>query len=419
MKKGNIVFFIISILFLISCPIFGIVYHNQIIDNDVRTLRIINPLHPKQYPIIEQNSADFISLSFDDLNPSFRYFSYKIIHCNADWTPSDLSEMEYINGFATGYIETSSASMNTYVPYVHHSVKIPNNNLELKVSGNYAIIIFLDNDERKLVLSARFSVNEQKININGSVSGITSIDYKKEHQELRFEIQHMGFQIINPERDIKVLVQQNQRIDNEVRNIRPHIIANEKITYQNNQQLIFKGGNEFRNFDISSTRILSNRVNDIRYIAPNYHVFMYPDEIRNKAWYTHNFDVNGRMIINVQQTRENDTEADYFYVHFTLPSARLNEDVHLMGQYNQYQLNANSLMSYNASNNQYEKTLLLKQGGYDYAYVSTNKVSPIAKMDIFEGNYWQTENDYAIYVYYRGFTDRYDRLIGVNIINPN
>jgi hypothetical protein len=416
MKKGNIVLIFASILFFAFCPLTAKVYHTQIFDNDLHTLRVYNPSQKPHYPIIDLQLNEHIELSFDDLHPSFRHFSYKIIHCNANWTQSDALESEYISGFASGYLQQASPSSNTYVPYTHHSVVFPNEDVRFKLSGNYALLIYLNNDEQQVALTARMYVSENAVGISGSVTGITQIDYKKEHQQVAIEIMPGNFSIHNPQRDLSVVVQQNQRYDNQVSEIYPSQLHATKISYNNERNLIFTGGNEFRNFDLSSTRILSRRIEDISFIDTHYHARLYPDEIRNKAWYTEEYDVNGRFIINVQRTNENDTEADYFYVHFYLPSAPLNEGVYLLGQFNQYHLNEKAEMHYNHKEKRYEKTMLLKQGGYDYAYATRSQTSQTASLKTIEGSYWQTENEYAIYVYYRGFTDQSDRLIGTKII---
>lgn len=416
MKKGNYVKLIVSILLFPMCSLMANVYHTQIFDTDIHTLRVYNPNQKPYYPVVDLHVNEYVELSFDDLHPSFRLFSYKIIHCNADWTVSNATETEYAEGFSTGNIEDSSPSINTYVPYTHHSIRFPNENVRFKQSGNYAIVIYTNNDEQQVALTARVYVSENSITINGTVSGITDIDYKKEHQQLSIDIIPNNFTIHNPYRDIKVIVQQNQRMDNEVSNVVPSIVQGNKISYINERKLIFAAGNEFRNFDLSATRILSRRIEDISFVQTQYHALLYPDEIRKKAWYTQDYDINGRIIVNIQGTTENDTEADYFFVHFSLPSSLLPEDVYLLGQFNHYHMDSSSIMKYNYEKRCYEKSLLLKQGGYDYAYVTRARESEKGTMNTIEGDYWETENEYIVYVYYRSFNDQSDRLIGKKII---
>ena len=73
-------------------------------------------------------------------------------------------------------------------------------------------------------------------------------------------------------------------------------------------------------------------------------------------------------------------------------------------------------MQFNNRTKSYEQTLLLKQGGYNYLYVLVPKESKTGSTQRIEGSFWQTENEYAIYVYQRAFGQRYDKLIAVKVL---
>jgi hypothetical protein len=76
-------------------------------------------------------------------------------------------------------------------------------------------------------------------------------------------------------------------------------------------------------------------------------------------------------------------------------------------------------MKYNFEQKAYECRIQLKQGYYNYQYVTIEK----GKLDFtyIEGNHAITENSYTILVYYHDFRGGYDRLIGHNVIStkPN
>ena len=112
-----------------------------------------------------------------------------------------------------------------------------------------------------------------------------------------------------------------------------------------------------------------------------------------------------------------DTEADYYIVHFTLQKGLIPDgNVYLCSEIYNNVLDEKSRMGFNPETGQYEKAVLLKQGLYNYQYLfvpngeTTGRTAPI------EGDFFQTENQYSIYVYYRPMGSRYDRLIGVAII---
>jgi hypothetical protein len=67
-------------------------------------------------------------------------------------------------------------------------------------------------------------------------------------------------------------------------------------------------------------------------------------------------------------------------------------------------------------NGKYETVANLKQGYYNYTYISVNKNDPNDRIAL-EGNYWETENSYTVLLYYKSFTDRNDQLIGVATID--
>lgn len=75
-------------------------------------------------------------------------------------------------------------------------------------------------------------------------------------------------------------------------------------------------------------------------------------------------------------------------------------------------------MTYNRATGLYEKTLLLKQGAYNYQFltIDTDGKSHTASTSTIEGDYYQTRNEYLIKVYTRHRGERYDRLIGVTTV---
>ncbi len=74
-------------------------------------------------------------------------------------------------------------------------------------------------------------------------------------------------------------------------------------------------------------------------------------------------------------------------------------------------------MLYNEKQHQYEATMILKQGMYNYLYAVKTPGAPRGDITRIEGSHWETENDYTILVYYRDPGERYDRLVGVNTVN--
>ena len=74
-------------------------------------------------------------------------------------------------------------------------------------------------------------------------------------------------------------------------------------------------------------------------------------------------------------------------------------------------------MSYNFEQKSYVKKLFLKQGYYNYMYLFKDKRTDRAEISFIEGNHWETENEYTIWIYYQATGDLYDRLLVVQDLN--
>ena len=413
---------ILIILFcIVSSITFAQTYNTQSLKQNIKSVQIYNYFQKPYYPVMSLEEDEFVTLKFDDLSNKEETYSYKIVHCNAQWENSNLSESEYLDGFYTGYISPKSTSTNTYFPYSHYELNFPNEDSRPIISGNYAILIYEDNNELP-ILSACFSVVEPKVALKAQSTPLTVLSYKDSYQQVDIEVDYADYNISQPANEIKILVRQNQRTDNQVYLTDANYYEHKKIKYSNNKNLIFEAGNDYRSFDISSEYILSEQVESIEYFKPYFHATLYPDVYRKPKEFYYHPDVNGRYIVNLQNSWESDSEADYYFTHFSLPAEEpfFNASVYIIGELTGNKLSSDGLMKYNPQTKAYEKDLLLKQGGYNYLYAvvphgsSTTalyKNNNTKVMDTVEGNAWETENEYAVYVYHRPFGSRYDKLI--------
>ena len=408
---------IIYLLLLLSIKSFGTPppYRTKINVPNIKTLQAGVSDEKYSLPIIELNSAQKIDIRFDEMSHESHTLAYKVIHCNADWTPSDLSTNEYLEGFTNGYINNTERSVNTNYLYTHYQLSLPNDEMNFKISGNYVVFIYEDNDTDKPLAQACFSIVEPKVSIDANIRSNTDIELNGRLQQLDFDVLLNGYYVRDPMTEIKTVVRQNNRIDNEQNNLSPNYVSASKLSYINNKSLIFEGGNEYHNFDISSVYSAARGVDRIEFKNNHYEVFLLPDKIQGKK-YVNDFDVNGRFLINHQEAFENvNTEADYMYVHFILPVQQVFFDGQLFlgGEFNYNLINNNSRLDYDNATGAYRQTLLLKQGGYNYQYWFLPKGAKKASVERVDGSYWETKNEYTIYIYHRAWGERYDRLIGV------
>jgi len=397
---------------------FAIVYRTQIFDSTIKTLQIGRDGEKYSSNLMELNSNDVLKIKFDQLSHEAHVYSYKILHCNADWTLSNLSTNEYLDGFTSGNINDYSLSSATTILYTHYRFELPNNDMKLKISGNYVAFIYEDNRTDSPVAQVCFSVFEPKISINHTIRANTDIELNGRLQQIDFDVLLNGVSVQNPSSELKVIVRQNGRFDNEVYGIQPTYFAGSKLSFTNNKQLIFEGGNEFHSFDISSVYAAGRGVDRIKFVQPHYEVYLMQDKIQASTAYNHEYDANGKFVVNYQESMGNsDTEADYMYVNFVLPVKQpfLDGHLYLGGDFCYNSLSEKSKILYDFNAGLYFYRTLLKQGGYNYQYLFLGKGSSKATVERVDGSFWQTNNEYGIYIYHRPIGGRYDRLIGYKI----
>ena len=404
--------FIITII--LSTTLLNAQYRTKILAHNIRTLISGVENQDLSLPVIELYSDQKIEMRFDEMSHESHSYAYTIIHCNADWTPSELSNTEYLSGYTNAYIRDSERSVNTHHLYTHYRFSLPNDEIGLKISGNYVVLIYEDNRRDNPIAQVCFSVVEPRVRATAKVRANTDTEISGRYQQLDFDINLSGYEVRDPMSEIRVAVRQNNRTDNEVTQLKPSFLQGSTLKYQNNRALIFEGGNEYRSFDISSVHVSSKGVDRIRFANDQYEAILQPERIVRGA-YEHAFDVNGRFRINSQDAFTNThTESDYILVHFNLPVQQVFFDGQLFlgAEFNFNLMNDFNRMQYNNQTESYQKTVLLKQGGYNYQYWFLPKNSTKATVARTEGSYWQTGNEYQIYVYHRAWGERYDRLIG-------
>ena len=411
------VFFALNILAIHS--IFSQTEDSYFQKSSIKTVQLHKLGWKMSYPIIQLNSNDQLVLSFDDMGEETKSYNYTIVHCNRDWQPSDLLETEYTTGYTQNPINDYSFSFNTKFIYTHYKLMFPNRDFKILKSGNYLIKVFEDNDSDNPVLVRPFMVYEPLVQIAPRIKYSTNTSIYLGVQEVDFNILHPRFAIDNPNDEMKVVLMQNGRLDNQITDLKPVFIRPGELVYDYNRENLFEGGNEYRWLDIRSTRFAPEYVKNIVYHDPYYHFELFPDLPRNGKSYFYKEDFNGRYYIEVREFNDPDIEADYVYVHFSMLAIKPypDGDIYVMGELTNWQVNESNKMIYNPMNNRYELTLLLKQGFYNYQYLFVKHGETKGELQRIEGSFGQTENDYIILAYYKRTGDYYDHLVGVSIAN--
>jgi len=390
----------------------GRAQRNRILNPDIASLQAVAGNNWLSMPVIALGEGVPVNIAFDDLTHEYRRYAYKVEHCNADWSTSgDLFVSDYIDGFnADNVIEHVEQSINTNMLYTHYRFQIPNERCKLKMSGNYRVTIYDENDDDKAVAECCFMVVEPRMGIKLSVDANTDKGINSRWQQVAMEVKYGGgLSVTDVQRQIYTVVMQNGRWDNAVVNAKPQFVMGDGLRWSHNAQLVFEAGNEYRKFEMLDVRHANMGVEKIDWDGEAYHAYLWPDEPRGS--YVFDEDANGAFYIRNSDNRENNSTSEYIHVHFTLRSPRLEGDVFVNGVWTNDQLSAPYKMQFDEGAQCYRLSLLLKQGYYSYQYVWQQSNGQTATVPS-EGSFYQTENRYQALVYYRKLGERADRLVG-------
>lgn len=381
--------------------------------SDIRALQMQLNERWDAVPVLTLGSDDEICFSFDELSHTYRRYTYRIIHCNADWTQSELFPIDYLDGFNDRPIEDWQTSENTTQLYSRYQFYLPNEDVSLKVSGNYKVELYDDEADSDVPVALfGFSVVEPRVGIEAQISSDTEIDRNNTHQQVSFCVNFASYNISSPATDVKVRVFQNRRLDNFVDGIKPTYISSGRLEYVHNSKLIFDAGNEYRRFEITDPYSPGMNVENVVYDEPYYHAQLFIDSPSRS--YSNVRDENGRFYINTLEGYGSLMEADYALVHFALKAPfRVGGDYYLLGDYWGNRFVSSNKLQYDDAKGAYVTTQLMKFGVHNYQYVWLPKGEQRAYTDYAEGDFFNTENEYLIYIYHSEPGARYDRLIGV------
>lgn len=363
--------------------------------------------------------GDSFQLTFDDLFGNEANYYYSLTHCNYNWTPSSqLTVNDYISGFDNQRIQVYENSFNTLQIYSHYTLTIPNKFTRILLSGNYMLKIL--NDDREVVFSRKFIMYEDLVSVPLQVKRARGMDVINEKHNMDFSIKTNAFVFQNPLQNVKVALFQNGRFDTGIYNIKPQYTIGNDLIYRYDEETQFWARNEYHFFDNKDIR---NAVNNVVRITGGeiYNTILYANESRANVPYTYFPDINGNFLVNNINLNVTDPilESDYAWVFFKLsaPAYFGKGDVYVGGMFNNYAKTSEYKMDYNAKEAIYEKAIMIKQGFTNYMYVVTDTKGRIDGKNAIDGNFFQTENDYTILVYYRENNTRYDRVIGIGSAN--
>lgn len=393
-----------------------LVYANKAYEPGIRSVQLLpegNGIADRFAPSVKNmDDRSKLVLEFDDLAQDADYYFVRFIHCNADWSPSDMRPGMYIQGYNEFEIENFQFSSESKINYVHYRFELPT----FKKSGNYLAVVYRDREKDDLVLTRQFMIHKNTSLVGGRILRSSNVSNRLTHQRIEVTVNYGGIPSADPRREFKVVVRQNQRHD-QTRMLPNTFLDQAQATmryYNQGAENEFFGGNEFRFFDLSTTNAVGRNVARIGYKANRPIAHLITDRRRPEGYFE-NLDINGQYYIRDLEGRNGRITAEYVLTHFSLEMPESKSSIYLLGAFNDWQANEASRMKYDSQTGRYRHQLLLKQGWYDYQYQSAE---PLNAWQI-ECSFFDTENLYEIFVYHRAMGSRGDELVGYGKINFN
>lgn len=398
-------------------------FQPEVIRNDnIKSIKLFPVNDQLAYPIVSLNTENALELHFDDLAIASRNYFYTYQLCDADWTPVQLSQFDYIKGYSQVRLSVFRPSSVALTRYVHYTTTLPSRNCMPSRSGNYLLKVFENGDTSKLLFTKKMLVADNKTGVGATVIQPFSGRDFNTHQRVTVNINPNNLDIFNTNQQLKVVVLQNFRWDDAQMGSAPTFIRNKNLEYNQEGLFDFEGGKEFRWLDLRSYRLQSDRVRNATYSDGGTNILVAPDTARPSFRYQYYKDFNGLYQISMFENYNPFWQSDYAKVHFTfIPPNRepfADKDVYILGEMTGYREDESSKLVYNENLGIYEKDLMLKNGYYSYAYVTKDRLKDAQSTFKFtEGNTWDTENQYTVLVYYRSFGGRADELVGSTTVS--
>lgn len=395
---------------------------NEILSDRIMSLQVVANGDWLSLPVMELGNG-YVDIGFDDMSHEYRRYVYRLEHCEADWRRSEeIFESDYCEGFADGnMIEDVDKSLMTNTLYTHYSLRIPNPVCKLKISGNYRLTVYDDNEDGKEVLTACFFVVEpsaKQMGVGMSVTTKTDTDINNSHQQVAVKLNYGSvYRITNPQEQIKTAVLQNGRWDDARWNAKPQYVNMDGLMWEHNRDYIFDAGNEYRKFEILSTDVASMGIDHISWDGGQYHVYPFLSVPRPN--YLYDEDANGAFCIRNSDNIENDFQSDYMMVHFRMQCPKVPDGrIFINAAWTNDRFLPRYEMVYDEEKRMYEAQVLMKLGYYSYQYLLVGNDGRAGVLPS-EGSFYQTENKYQAFVYFKEQGGRTDRLVGYREVDYN
>lgn len=392
-------------LFLLSC-LSGLARHT-VFSPRAKSLVVVAGNNWLGSPVAQLHGGQ-INIAFDMLGREYERLIYHIDRCEADWSLcEDLFESDWLGGFNDNPIEDYEPSINTTAEYLHYSLRLPNDRCRLKLSGNYRLTVSDEAGDK--ILAAEFSLNEDAMSLGLSATTNTDIDINRAHQQVSLTLDYKGLRVTDPAEQIIAIVRQNGSETFQSVGARPDIISGRGLRWGHCKELIFPAGNEYHKYELLATDHPTMGIDRIEWDGTAWHAW--PVLMEPRRNYLMDIDADGSFYIRNSDNQESDITCDYITVHHQLRAARLPEGHPVIeGAWTTDAESDIYNMEWDEEAALYHAPLLLKQGYYSFRLLWLHDDGRLTTLPT-EGDYYQTENRYEAYIYYRPDAARTWRLV--------
>ncbi|UZT99890.1 DUF5103 domain-containing protein [Chryseobacterium fluminis] len=389
-------------LFLLSLS--GLVF-----GQNIQSIQLFNPQTNDETPVINPNQQ--LVLSFDDLTNASEIYRYTLKHYDKNWQEDNLFFTEFAKGSLNALLDKFEYSFNTLQAYTHYKLVFPNEKIQPKISGNFELVVYKDSADKPL-FTRRFYIVEDMAAVALNVSRIADAKRPDVNQRVEVKVVSKGGDISANVNSMTLNVMQNNNPNVVANNLKPSATLGSQLLFQQ-LNLSFPGNNEFYYFDNKNMNMAADmvRATEVKdgvnqtYLHPVWAFplnYQYQPDV-NGAWYYRRNDLG--------QERNAEREGDYSWVYFSIDSDPVDKEIYVLGGFNNFQPSKDNQMQYDEAGKKYVAKIYLKQGFYNYV-LATKEPNGALNFGEVNGNFWQTENLYQGFLYYKPFGRNYDGLMG-------
>jgi len=380
----------------------NIYFENEVYTDYIKSVEFGHRNVALSLPIVDLNSGGILRLEFDDIEGGFKQYIYTLVHCDRDWNPTNFfDDQMFLDGFNDEEIDDFAYSSNGYSDYTHYSLTLPNDDVRWTISGNYLLII-TDDDLEVPVLTRRFIVTEDIVGTSLNFTRPQKTAKHRTHHEMEVMINHEKLRISRPQQELTITMLQNGNWETAKYNLQGDYERGRTLIFDQYDVYNFPALREFRNFDIRSTDSRTQFVRRIHRGEDATYVTLDTTLQRLNRGYRTEDDANGYFIIDNDRYRDADVSSEYAKVSFALAcDAPVYGDIYVLGAFSDWKPREEYKMTYDRSSQLWTATAEFKQGYYDYTFA--NVLEGEVSLENIDGNWYETENDYQIIVYYQEF----------------